>query len=380
MNVGMDSPASSQRFPAQPVPVSAGVLALGILALGGAGTVLSASSSPSLAAPSASSASSTAVQITAGRVPAPLPRLLSDTGYTAPGTLEYSPQYPLWSDGATKRRFVSIPKGEAIDASDPDAWRFPAGTRFWKEFSFGERVETRYLEKLPDGSFRFAAYVWDRALGDAVLAPETGQTKVHALADGVAHDVPSRSDCRACHEGRSSLVLGFNALQLSPDRDPLAPHVESLPAGAVDLRGLVERGLLRGLRPALLTTPPRISASSATARAAQGYLFGNCASCHNRTGPLASLGLDFDQSVVSDSPPSSVGQRSRFVVPGARGSLRIAPGRPHDSAVWFRMSVRNPSQQMPPLGSKLVDRAGLDLVARFIAQARNPHENQGKTP
>jgi len=33
-------------------------------------------------------------------------------------------------------------------------------------------------------------------------------------------------DCRACHEGRTTPVLGFSALQLSPDRDPNAPHAQ----------------------------------------------------------------------------------------------------------------------------------------------------------
>jgi hypothetical protein len=57
----------------------------------------------------------------------------------AEGVRPFSPQYPLWADGATKLRWVSLPKGGTIDAKDPDAWRFPVGTRFWKQFSFGDR-------------------------------------------------------------------------------------------------------------------------------------------------------------------------------------------------------------------------------------------------
>jgi mono/diheme cytochrome c family protein len=55
----------------------------------------------------------------------PLPRLLSETGLYVRGStsevrpehLFFVPQYPLWSDGATKRRFVSLPPGSRIDAS-----------------------------------------------------------------------------------------------------------------------------------------------------------------------------------------------------------------------------------------------------------------------
>jgi hypothetical protein len=365
MNVEMVDGPDSRRSPAPPVPLSARALAAVILLLGSGASSFASSPCPALAPPTPSAAPSSHGAAAA----APLPKLLSETGYLRAGVLEYSPQYPLWSDGARKRRYVSIPPGETIDASDPDNWRFPPGIRFWKEFSFGEKIETRYLEKLPNGSVRFAVYVWDRALGDAVLAPESGRRAVHELGPGLAHDVPSHADCRACHEGRSSLVLGFNALQLSPDRDPLAPHAEPAPPAAIDLRDLAERGLLRGLPAALLTTPPRIMGATPTARAAQGYLFGNCSGCHNRQGPLARLGLDFDQSIAAPSAPSSVGRPSHFRLPGARASRLIEPGHPEQSAVWFRMSVREPSQQMPPLGSKLVDRAGLDLVARFIASS-----------
>src|SRR5947209_7643500 len=79
---------------------------------------------------------------------------LRETGLYAPGSSEriatdalpFSPQYPLWSDGAEKRRWIRLPRGTQIDARDPDHWVFPVGTRIWKEFSLGRRLETRMLE------------------------------------------------------------------------------------------------------------------------------------------------------------------------------------------------------------------------------------------
>ena len=83
-----------------------------------------------------------------------LPERLSETGLyadvatkrVAEGLLAFTPQYPLWSDGARKSRWIALPPGTSIDASDPDAWVFPVGTRLWKEFAFERRIETRYLE------------------------------------------------------------------------------------------------------------------------------------------------------------------------------------------------------------------------------------------
>ena len=378
----MDSPPSSAHpRPFQPLP--AGAVPVSVLALALAAVVPVAVHSRAPAPGSAPPAASAPLPGASARTPAPvgpLPQLLSQTGFGNEQNLAYSPQYPLWSDGAAKRRFVSIPAGESIDAADPDDWQFPSGTRFWKEFSFGERVETRYLEKLPDGSFRFASYAWDPALGDSVLVPEGGLRNARQLGQGVAHDIPSRSDCLACHEGRPSLVLGFNALQLSHDRDPLAVHGEPLPPAAVDLRELIERGLLKNFPGQLLQPAPRIAATSPTARAAQGYLFGNCSGCHNRRGPLRALGLDFDQPVRNPGGAlsSSLAVPSLFPIPGVARTLRIAPGKPQQSAAWFRMSVRG-GAQMPPLGTKLVDHAGTDLVARFIARDVSvAHSNQKK--
>ncbi|MCK5942315.1 MAG: hypothetical protein KAI24_10130, partial [Planctomycetes bacterium] len=69
----------------------------------------------------------------------PPPARLADTGLyadfarreVAADVLPYSPVYALWSDGANKRRWLWLPPGTHIDGSDPDAWRFPIGTRLW---------------------------------------------------------------------------------------------------------------------------------------------------------------------------------------------------------------------------------------------------------
>lgn len=86
------------------------------------------------------------------------------SGRTAAAVLSFSPRYPLWTDGADKRRWIQLPPGSHIDASEPDAWQFPAGTRLWKEFGYGGRpVETRLIERPADGQRRFATYVWNDA-------------------------------------------------------------------------------------------------------------------------------------------------------------------------------------------------------------------------
>jgi hypothetical protein len=315
------------------------------------------------------------------RAGSPPPRL-ADTGlYSDPATLAvdprnlpFSPQYPLWSDGATKRRWIRLPPGTVIDASDPDEWDFPVGTRVWKEFTFGRRVETRYLEKVAADRWSIASYVWNEAGTDALRAPEGGMRNVVEVAPGKGHDIPGVADCRACHEGKRLQVLGFSALQLSTDRDPGAAHAEPLVPGMVTLRTLLDRGLLAHAPRAWATRPPRIEARSATERSALGYLHGNCGNCHQGSESVGSLGLDLRQpagpGAAEPVTRTAVGVPSRFRVPGdvTGETHRIEAGDPGRSAVYFRMASRNPSRQMPPLGTKVADEQGLGRIRAWILE------------
>jgi hypothetical protein len=312
------------------------------------------------------------------------PRTLHETGLYVgatldvdPGHLAFSPQYPLWTDGATKRRWISIPPGTAIDASDANAWVFPVGTRLWKEFSFGGvRVETRYIERRADGRWMYAAYAWRSDTTSADLVPETGRRNAHALAGGRSHTIPSTNDCKACHEGGRSQVLGFSTLQLSSDRDPLALHAEP-PATGTDLVQLVERGLVVGLPAALARTAPRIAAASPTERAALGYLHGNCGHCHNDQGPLRNVGLVLRQAVGAAGQPAvatTVRQPIQERAPGqtADALVRIDPAHPERSALMQRLASRYPALQMPPLGTALADQQAVELIRQWIRDIEEP--------
>lgn len=322
--------------------------------------------------------------------PAPIPALpqkVSETGLfthgsttsVSPENLSFSPQYPLWSDGAAKRRWIYLPPGTFIDAARADAWEFPPGTRLWKEFSLdARRIETRFIERLEDGSWRYATYVWNEDGRDALLAQADGHSSLR-LSGTRSYSIPSESDCRACHEGASVPVLGFSALQLSPERDPLAPHAEPAHAIDVDLHGLISRGLVRNLPQRLVDEPPRILARTPTERAALGYLHGNCGHCHGSSSSGATVPVDalLAQSADSDSADtvlrSLIGADSRFRAPGTRHITQlVAPGAADASVLPMRMRSRDPRVQMPPLGTSMPDAEALALIERWINHDLKP--------
>jgi hypothetical protein len=292
-----------------------------------------------------------------------------------PGHLAFAPQYALWTDGAAKRRWMALPSGTAIDGSDPDVWDFPVGTRFWKEFAFdGRPVETRYIERLADGSWGYATYVWSEDGTEALLAPMRGMANVLPLGEGAAHAVPGISDCRVCHEAGPNRILGFGALQLSPDRDPGALHREE-PEGGIDLAHLIENEILVNYPERL--PPPRIAAATPEERAALGYVHGNCGHCHDRTGKLGTIGLSLRHESAAPVAPARATTIGRRLRKAARGQspeavLRIESGHPDRSALLERMASRSPALQMPPLGTALVDQEAVALIRRWIAELEDP--------
>ena len=275
---------------------------------------------------------------------------------------QYDPGLHLWSDGANKTRWIALPSGTTIDTSDMDEWDFPAGTKVWKEFVVGgHRVETRLLWKQSVAAWYMTTYRWS---SDESSAPELVSGDLNA--DGNGYEIPSQTECHTCHDGRQDVVLGFEAVALS-----------SPGASGMTMSMLVANGLV--------TTPPTAPITipgSPTAAAALGYLHMNCGtSCHNSGSGAAHPTGFFMRLLVSqlatgqvtstDTYLTGVHQTSHFVIPGDAGTTyRLAPYSPQTSAVYYRMSRRDPSEdagtQMPPIDSHKVDDAGSAAVVAWI--------------
>ena len=318
------------------------------------------------------------------QAPEPLPSSLHDTGlYAEPSGLQvrpenrgFTPQYPLWSDGATKHRWISLPAGQVIDASQAAVWDFPRGTKLWKEFSVdGRRGGTRMIEHLEDGNWRFSAYAWNDEQSDATLVP-SDKSRTVSLPGGRRYRIPSEADCRACHAGAAVPVLGFSALQLSADRDPLAPHAEPAPTGDLDLHELIAKGMLVGLPRELAETPPRIAAPTPAGRAVLGYLHANCGQCH--VDPkLSGSAVPVELQLAQDPSDARAGARtihtlleseSRYRSAGATDTRLIVPGDSQAGTLLARMRSRDPRIQMPPLGSAIPDLEAIVLIEYWIEQ------------
>ena len=295
--------------------------------------------------------------------------LCLDVGCTqiAPDAKEYAPRFQLWADTASKRRWIQLPPGSQIDTADMDHWVFPVGTKLWKEFvRDGIRVETRFITKVladddAPGAWFFVTYEWNSAQ-DAT----TASTQRVENANGTMHDIPSRSQCRDCHDAlRPSRVLGFQAIQLD----------YSAGAGLFDLQDLIASNLL--------SVPPTTGVAGArfpipgnsVERTALAYLHANCGHCHNPSSPthdVAPMDVRLDTTKLASVAVTpafvslvDVDAAMPFFDTGINYEKLVVSGSASTSNLVFRMNATN-FRHMPKVGSEIVDPDGQTALTAWI--------------
>jgi uncharacterized repeat protein (TIGR03806 family) len=311
------------------------------------------------------------------------PKLLSLTGAfadtaalkPASGILPYEIQSPLWSDGAVKQRWLSVPADAAVGYSETEHLRLPPGTVFVKHFEMAlderfpeqrRRLETRFWVTVSPEAQYGVSYKWNEEQTDAELLVEGEVEPLSIIGpDGEArtqaYSYPGPGDCGACHTAQSGFVLGARTAQLNRDisyqRD--RPAVNQLVAWS-------NFGLLDALvdTSASLRAPQLVSVTDEEApleERVRSYWDGNCSMCHagadgsvpgwdaRYATPFAEQGLE--------RPPRNMSRPA---------SRLIAPGAPEDSFIYLRGATTESGLLMPPVGRSRVDEVYVDVLARWI--------------
>lgn len=279
----------------------------------------------------------------------------------------YKPGVVLWSDGAEKQRYLALPEGTKIDTSSWDAWKFPVGTKAFKEFRFdGKLVETRMLWKQAESNWVMATYIWD---GHEKSAPlNTSKTPV-VLDTG--YEIPTAKDCGKCHHGGADKLLGVEAVALGLDS-----------AEGMTLDGLVSADMLSD--PPQSTTISLPEDDSGKAGTTLGFLHANCGmACHSTRGLgdetqlILRLRADEFWTTNGKTRTETVDQTDAYlaavgvdpttasVASAFPGAKRITPGA-HDQSLLWLLPHRRDKYQMPPLVSHKIDEADSQAIADWI--------------
>ncbi len=332
-----------------------------------------------------------------GPVPEVLPVALSDVGcFDATGEpnetmVPFEVHAPLWSDSATKRRWLALPNDTAITMDERGDFDFPEGTVLAKEFTLGgERVETRLLMRHPSGEWRGYTYAWvsesGESLADGQLLTDLSVVTRPVQGAGLDWSYPTRSQCLQCHTQPAGFALGPEVGQLNYDM--------TYPSGtdANQLATLSAIGMLEG--DVDTVTGPLLPAYGDTtvsaADRAWSYMHANCSGCHQPGASgfegrsnMPDLRFDYEADTSVGTHPLST--LLCGIEPGAGdlglggGAELVEAGNPGDwgdlgaggSILYLRMAARpnlpDTDGAMPQIGSAELDSdIGLPLVHEWI--------------
>lgn len=296
------------------------------------------------------------------------------------GVIPYKLNTPLFSDYASKLRFVKLPDGETVDYNDSMVLDFPVGTTIIKTFYYpndarnpekGRRLmETRLLIHEDEG-WKALPYHWDEAQEDAYLEV-AGDVKEVVWKDKngkkqkIDYTMPNLNQCKSCHSWDGAMTpIGPSARQLNGD-------LAYASGTAHQLTHWEEKGILAGLpedHSSIPSLPKWEDPEDGTiASRARAWLDINCAHCHNPHGPASTSGFFLD---IHQDDPSVWGVYKTPVAAGrGSGGLKydIHPGKPQSSILVYRIGSTDPGVMMPEVGRSLVHKEGLAVVKQWIAE------------
>ena len=310
------------------------------------------------------------------------PRKLSATGIfrdlqtlvPAEGVLPFAVNAELWSDGASKRRWIAPVGRGSIRFHPTDAWDFALGTVLVKHFEMElevgnpkstRRLETRVLVHEADGWAGYT-YRWNQSQTDADLlldqAHETLMVRDPRDKNSVGVQTwtyPGPRECMLCHTDSGGPVLGPRTLQLNRLVD-----FEGTPRNQLEL--LDELGLFTapiGAPGSYGAYPDPADTRAPLDLRARAYLAANCAMCHNpAAGAVSTLDLRY---TTPEARMNALGVRPVHSTLGLPDAMLVKPKVPGSSVLWERMR-REGEERMPALGTHVPDALGVDLVRRWI--------------
>ncbi|MFT5653394.1 MAG: putative repeat protein (TIGR03806 family) [Psychromonas sp.] len=327
--------------------------------------------------------------------------------------IPYDLSTPLFTDYATKYRFVFVPEGKVATYSEHEVIEFPVGSVLVKTFSMPAdtanrgvnetNIETRLLIHRADG-WTAIPYYWDSATDASYIV--TGKT----IADvTITHDgqpltfdygVPQKNQCTNCHAVVPVLDKNDPTDKRKSIFKPIGPKARFL-NNDYDYAGGVENQLAHWESAGILTSAPTDKTTIASApifkdttditalstenlnTMARGYLDINCAHCHrdaltisepNYAGAAGDSGLTVEFNRNFDTEQGRFGVCKTAVAGGYPAEESgynqyprdVVPQHADRSYLLYRMNTNDGRHKMPELGRASIHKEGVALVRAWI--------------
>lgn len=304
--------------------------------------------------------------------------LLSETGCVnssnpmlpAPGLVPYDLISPLWSDGASKQRFMALPNNASINVDDQGDFMFPVGSVLMKNFFLNDRiVETRLLMHHLSG-WQGYSYEWLYDVDETPIDAQLLTTSLTKSIEGQNWYYPSQSECLDCHTEGSGIALGPELQQLNRDFTFPSTGRTASQIDTFETINLFSSALSAQQKSVRLYALDDMSVSYQLR--ARSYLHSNCAHCHQPDESVTTtIDLRFstelaDMNVCGSVPlRGEIGLSNPFII-DPDGSLAEP-----NSVLIARMESTDTGLRMPPLASELPDSSAIETLKHWQEELLN---------
>jgi len=317
--------------------------------------------------------------------------------------LPYTLSAPLFTDYASKYRFVFMPEGQTATYVDDEVFEFPVGTVITKTFAMPADVdnrgvdneliiETRLLIKKQAG-WVARPYVWNSEGTEATWDLTGELVAINNLKHGddtlsFNYGVPNQTSCTTCHQfnpnGSDDKVDGVDP---TPNRfSPIGPKARYLNSD-YDFGNGPENQLQKWVASNMLTGLPADSGNIQTAAAfsdttplanysgsfeqltatSKAWLDINCGHCHRKEGQASNTAFRAGYNTPWAGNERFHGACAVAVSGASEGSARIIePGDSSSSLLYNRMNTTEAGDAMPPLGRAVIHKEGTALIKAWI--------------
>lgn len=291
--------------------------------------------------------------------------------------LPYQPASSLFTDYASKKRFLWMPVGsKATYDNDNKILNFPVGTVLIKSFYYTtiqpnnttKFIETRLMILKSEG-WKFYEYLWNEEQTDALLVhgPDFENGGVVNLTFKKPNDeiitidyrIPSESECYACHKvnevrtpiGLKPQNLNFNYSYADGSKNQLVKFIE--------------QGYLESYPSTIVSTVDYHDTTKSLELRARSYVDANCAHCHQDLGRCDYRALRLDFNSTSNPTNFGVCVTADEVISPTLQKL-VSPGNSSKSILSYRIRTNDESERMPLLGRTVIHDEGLALLQEYI--------------
>ena len=292
--------------------------------------------------------------------------------------IPYEPASSLFTDYASKKRFIWMPAGVAATyVQDNKVLDFPVGTVLIKTFYYTtiqpgnttKIIETRLMIRKDDG-WKFYEYLWndDQTEADLVagldFANGSSKTITFTKPSGeiitTDYRIPSDGECFACHKiNEIATPIGVKPQNLNHN------HVYGNTSKKI-LQKLVDQGYLESFPSTIVSAVDYHDTTQPLDLRLRSYLDANCAHCHQDDARCyyRPIRLPFSQSDI-DSNIGICLLADEEISPTLQKI--ISPGNYSKSIMHYRLISNDESERMPLLGRTIVHDEGVALLEEYIS-------------